>query len=683
VKWTIRRKFLAVMSTLLASCLGVYLLMAVTVFKSDKVQLVFDLNRSQVSNLTSELETQFNGVSEKLKIFALLPPQLQSKMAADLLSENSDVVAVAIFKTSEAQPERSYYQDKFLETYGLDKAFFAKIMTDNPIPFSDITVRGEEIWNASGSGGPPLIGYGRLVVMQDERGMPLEQWAVVGFVKLDRLLKSVSIVHLSEIFVANRKGQILVHPKAELLLTRPQINDDPLFIEASQMKAKITVVNREVGNDRVLAALAKGFNDQIYVVARASEAQVFHVVKDLSVQTALFGSIVLTLVILFAFLLSRSLTENIAALVDGMENVAKGDLTTSIRLRGRDETVMLANSFNQMIHDLKESRDALETMNRELDQKVKERTLQLEEQNKKVKEVQEALIRTTRLASVGELAGRTAHEVLNPLTILLTRAGLVQKKVAADQQLSLLEEIRQAWSNEFREGGFEKLMASWKSQSKIMPGKNLFQEDLENVEKVAGALKTQQKQITADIEFIKNEGERIAKIINSMRRMGHLESDTKPFSIHEILDDCCQIMNDLFEQKGCRIEKAYAEGTDICVVDRDEMIQAITNLMRNSLYAIQSGAMTVRTWILAQEFWIDIEDNGAGIAPENQSRLFGSFTTKTPDQGTGLGLGIARRFVREFGGDIEFVSSEPGQKTVFRIRLPLQQEDSKAKGVAA
>ena len=75
--WSIRLKFLLVMCGLLGLCLGVYLFMAITVFKSDKTQLVFDLNRSQVSNLTSELETQFGGVSDKLKLFALLPSAMQ------------------------------------------------------------------------------------------------------------------------------------------------------------------------------------------------------------------------------------------------------------------------------------------------------------------------------------------------------------------------------------------------------------------------------------------------------------------------------------------------------------------------------------------------------------------------------------------------------------------------------
>jgi signal transduction histidine kinase len=617
-------------------------------------------------------------------------------MAEDLFSEGSDIVSVGIYKSQSQQPVRTFTQQKFLETYGFDEQFFNTLIAENPIPFTNILRQGEDMWNASVKKGPPLIGYGRLVVVQDRAGHPIEQWAVVGFVKLDRFLKAVSIVHLSQIYVANRRGEVLVQPDAKGLLDHPRSDRDPIFREAMEAKAKISLINRELEDGRVLAAFGKGYNDQLFVIAKASEGEVFQVVKDFITRTLLFGSIVLTLVILAAFLLSRSLTENIALLVERMESVRGGDLTTTIQLKGRDETITLAQTFNQMIHDLKDSRDALEGMNRELDQKVKERTAQLEEQHQKVKDVQEALIRTTRLASVGEIAGRTAHEVLNPLTILLTRVGLMQKRVTTSQteQLGLMDEIRQAWSKDFKDGGFESLVKNWKSPSEILPKTNLFQEDLQNLEKVAGELRDQNKNIGNDILFIKAEAERIGKIINAMRRLGNSKSEAKPQSVHAILSDCCYIMADLFEQRSFDLQRDFQAAQFMSVVDRDELIQAVTNLMRNSLQALEDEknsksagekkmGMAIRTRNDGANIVIDIEDNGIGITPENQVRLFeSSFTTKKLEDGTGLGLGISRRFVRGYGGDIEFVSSEPGRKTVFRIRLPLEHQQEKQGAVA-
>lgn len=690
MKWSIRLKFLLVMSGLLAVCLGVYLLMAVTVFKSDKTELVYDLNRSQVSNLASEVETRLQGVSEKLKLFAQLPPKMQGKLAQDLFSDDSEVVAVTIFKADGSMPLRSFTQGKFLEAYGLEEESFHKMIEITPVPFANILKEGEDLWNASAAGGPPLIGYGRLVVLQDERGVPVDQWAVIGYMKLDRFLKSVSIVRLSNIVISNRRGEILVEPDAQVLAQKPTIKEHPLFKLALDAKTRLSVTNSEFEGARWLAAYAKAFNGNVVVLARAPETEVFRVVRDLAVRTLLFGSIVLTLVILASFLISRSLTQNIEMLTERMAAVSNGDLSTLIRLKGRDETIQLAATFNQMIGDLKTSRDDLEKMNRELDQKVKDRTAQLEEQNLKVKEAQEALLRTTRLASVGELAGRTAHEVLNPLTSLLTRAGLMQKRVSNDysSQLSLLTEIKGAWKKDYQEGGFEQLVKNWKAPSQIDPKKSLFEEDLENLEAIAKDLEQQNQSIGGDTQFIREEGGRIGKIINSMRRLGHVKSDVRSHALHAVLNDCCHIMADLFDQHGFKIEKNFEAKADLVQVDRDEVIQAVTNLMRNSLHAmVEAGRdrqtksrLQLRTRNEGGQVFVEIEDNGVGISAENQAQLFeSSFTTKSPDEGTGLGLGISRRFVRAYGGEIEFVSSNPFEKTVFRIRFPIEER----KGAAA
>src|SRR6185312_3719778 len=167
-------------------------------------------------------------------------------------------------------------------------------------------------------------------------------------------------------------------------------------------------------------------------------------------RSLIFALIVITTAFLAAVMLSRSLTQPLAVLVDRMDLVSQGDLSTQIHLKTHDETAILAESFNKMIGDLKTSHDQLQEINRDLDLKVKDRTRQLEEQHHVVKEAQEALLRTTRLASAGEIAGKAAHEVLNPLTSLLTRVGIMERKIKNEMvpQLSVLKEIKQAWDKD-------------------------------------------------------------------------------------------------------------------------------------------------------------------------------------------------------------------------------------------
>lgn len=686
VRFSIRYKFLGVMTVLLMACVCVYLLIAVKVFKSDKTELVFDLNRSQVSNLASEFETQFSGVSEKFKLFAVFSEQGAKKAwLQELFSSDSDVVFVSLFKNKELTKNK-FKSKSYKETYGLsDNYFEEKVLKTSEVPFEKIQKNNQAFWNATVANGPPLIGFGRSVVLENEQGHVVDQMAVVGFIKADRFMKALSLVNLSQIKIVNKDGEVL-------LPTRGEINS-PLFKLALTGKTKTSVVNiDDQKGEKILGAYSKVFENQVFVLAEASEEKAFYAVSQLIQRSLIFSLIVMTAAFLAAILLSRSLTKPLSALVDRMSMAAEGDLSTQIHLGTQDEIGVLAESFNQMIFDLKESRDQLEEINRDLDQKVKERTRQLEEQNRAVKEAQEALLRTTRLASVGEIAGRAAHEVLNPLTSLLTRVGIMEKKIKGEMapHIQVLHDIHSAWSRDYAEGGFDRLLDSWKQPSAIATDMTLWQEDLQNIQGFEKSMSSGLIGLQSDTEFLAKEGGRINKIINGMRKLSVTQSDRKPCSLHEILQECSLIMGDLFNQKNCKIVHDFQSESDLVEVDRDEVIQAMTNLMRNSLHAMEDayhgaagkGVLRISSAKVGSEIQVYFEDNGAGISSENQQKLFqGQFSTKNPDQGTGLGLGISRRFIRSSGGDVEFVSSIPNSKTVFLIRIPLFQVNSK--GVAA
>jgi signal transduction histidine kinase len=697
--FSIRFKFLIVMSMLLAACVCVYLLIAVKVFKSDKTELVFDLNRSQVSNMASELDTQFEGISDKFKLYAMLSSSGENRWVGDLFTKESDVVFVSMYRDSQDktlphQLLRKYENKTYRETYGLNADYFEKnLPAQREIPFPRIFKNGEAVWNATIKDGPALVGFGRRVVVEDSRGAAVDQMAVVGYIRLDRVLKSVSLVKLSEVTVANLEGEVLASGNAEVLRGNSLLIDQPLFQAALQAKTRTSVINFDRQGQKILGAFSKAHNDHIIVLAQADEKLAFGAVTSLVERSLIFALIVITTAFLAAVLLSRSLTQPLEVLVDRMDLVSQGDLSTQIQLQTHDETAILAESFNKMIGDLKTSRDQLEEINRDLDLKVKDRTRQLEEQNRVVKEAQEALLRTTRLASAGEIAGKAAHEVLNPLTSLLTRVGIMERKIKNEMlpSLGLLKEIKQAWDKDYREGGFEKMLQIWKGPSTVNAGQTLWDEDLGNIEAVAGGLEQQLSALSGDSEFLAREGARINKIINGMRKLSIVRSDKKKHSAHELLKDCSHIMADLFAQRNYQIKHEFEASDDLLMVDRDEFVQAITNLMRNSLQAmdeartqhkLEHGALTVHTSLENNELRIHITDNGVGINEENQAQLFkNQFTTKSPDEGTGLGLGISRRFIRAYGGDIEFVSSIPFQKTTFCIRLPLY--DASAKEVAA
>ena len=102
------------------------------------------------------------------------------------------------------------------------------------------------------------------------------------------------------------------------------------------------------------------------------------------------------------------------------------------------------------------------------------------------------------------------------------------------------------------------------------------------------------------------------------------------------------------------------------------------NLLVNASHAIEErGTITIRSGQKSDEVWVEVEDTGKGIAPENLQKIFDPFfTTKPIGKGTGLGLSLSYGIIQKHHGRIE-VSSEVGKGTTFRVWLPLAQTTEK------
>jgi len=683
-KFSIRYKFLAVMSLLLGICVLIYLSIATITFREDKERLVYDLNKNMVLNLASEIETQFKSYSDKLTLFALLHDKSDDVNATvqDLLKTDKNIAFVSLaFSSTPDKTYRAYFNDEFLETYGIQKDFFENdLAAARPIPFGLIQQSGQEIWNATIPNGPPLIGFGRSVIQEAKDGSVVQRWAVVSYIRIDSLLKMISDVRSNEVFLTNHKGELLAHPKNSELLKYKESITWPLIAKAITSPTKLSIGSFKSENSEVFGGFSKTFSDRMIVLSQMPRKRAFEAVDTLLIRSLVVSLFVVTLAFLCSLIFSRSLTQPLEVLMEGMAKVSEGDLTTNITVSTSDEISVLANSFNTMIKDLKSSRNQLEEINRDLEKKVLDRTQKLAEQNRAIKETQEALIRTSRLAAIGEIAGNAAHEVLNPLTSLLTRVKKVQNRFGkeARRDTTVLREIWSAWSTDYTKGGFETLITNWKAPSTIDPSKSLWEEDIQNVKSVVAQWESEIVVLLQDTDFVINEAQRINKIVSGMRTLSTVRTELKEHSAHQLLKECINIMGDLYNQAQINIVLETQTDHDEVLVDKDEFIQSVTNLLRNSQQAIKTasnvtGKVMIKTLQENRQLIIDISDNGSGISLENQTKLLRTqFTTKSKEEGTGLGLGISRRFMRAFGGDLEFVSSTPSVLTTFRIRLPLQ-----------
>jgi len=144
--------------------------------------------------------------------------------------------------------------------------------------------------------------------------------------------------------------------------------------------------------------------------------------------------------------------------------------------------------------------------------------------------------------------------------------------------------------------------------------------------------------------------------------------------VHDVLDHSLRLMQHQVNGKLITLQRHYQAEPDTVRGDDAQLQQAFMNLLINALEAMgTNGVLTVKTEMMkdeggGQQLWINIQDTGVGIAPENLERLFEPFFT-TKRNGTGLGLAISHRIVLEHHGLLR-VQSDPGKGSTFSLSLP-------------
>jgi two-component system NtrC family sensor kinase len=186
----------------------------------------------------------------------------------------------------------------------------------------------------------------------------------------------------------------------------------------------------------------------------------------------------------------------------------------------------------------------------------------------------------------------------------------------------------------------------------------------------------------ADVEDslaqIRLQIDRCAKITHAILKFGRQgESSVKDLRLEEFIPEITAMVSKKASVNGIALEENVAEGTPIIHIDPAQLQQVLLNLFNNAMDAIgerhgsSGGALRVETGAGENgQAVIRVQDNGAGISPENLQKVFRPFfTTKPVGQGTGLGLSVCYGIINSMGGTME-VNSEKGVGTTFVIRLP-------------
>ncbi|MDZ7703566.1 MAG: ATP-binding protein [Trueperaceae bacterium] len=202
-----------------------------------------------------------------------------------------------------------------------------------------------------------------------------------------------------------------------------------------------------------------------------------------------------------------------------------------------------------------------------------------------------------------------------------------------------------------------------------------FSEVLE--EEMFGPLNDQQKQYIHDIY---ESGKHLLSLINdvldvSKIEAGKMEMGLEPVDLTDLAQDALRLVRERSERRGISLETDLPDTIAPLSADPRKLKQALLNYLSNAIkFTDEGGTVTLRIRDDAEHVSVEVEDTGIGIAPEDQQRLFKPFVQLDASlarqyEGTGLGLLLTRRLVELHGGTV-WVDSEPGQGSVFGMRLP-------------
>ncbi len=469
--------------------------------------------------------------------------------------------------------------------------------------------------------------------------------------ELENLIKGVALSDdIVYVKIAAEDGRVLAETgrdmmtKATLLSspTETEQNDSLLFshylyrsesgTEFIELRHQVRTLRKEISKEN-LGAVAVSGSSGGSVYEKIGEVRIGLTLANLNreISKSQTAAILLTLMVVLSAIIImtafvRIIVRPIESLAEAADKISKGDLSKTVEITWKDEIGRLAISFNRMIASLKKSQQDIEEYNRTLEEKIIERTRELEG-------AQAQLVQSEKMAAIGQLAAGVAHELNNPLGGILGYAQFSLEKIEN-------KEIH-----------------------------DLTPKDMESYKRYLRDIETQSRRCKAIVQNLLKFSRTSQTVEFQELDINQVLEETLTFIDHQLM------MNQITLRKTIDRNIAKTQGNP------GQLQQVFTNIIINAMHASKPGSeIAIATRFLpplgefAGAVEITVADQGTGISEENLKKIFEPFfTTKEVGKGTGLGLSVSYGIIKEHGGEIR-VKSKIGQGSIFTIILPLEKK---------
>jgi len=380
------------------------------------------------------------------------------------------------------------------------------------------------------------------------------------------------------------------------------------IVSASQIKRDLVEVSSPLYLEDLNTQKVGGAVSIIFSLSK-TYAQIARVRNNILFMAVIIIGAFCLLIILF---FKRKILTPVNDLIDITEAIKKSDFSKRCRIHNDDEIGKLAEEFNNMITELERSKKEIENFNVQLQDKVVEVSDEL-------KEKQSQLLESEKMASLGALSSGIAHEINNPLGVILGHTQMLLR--------------------EFKEKG-----------------------ELENPKEAEGLL-----------ESIEQYTKRCSHIVKSLlqftrkRELQFIETD-----VEAAIDNSVLFVSGKLSSKEINVVKKLSKKIPRALADSIQLEQVFINILLNAEQSMEkSGKIEITAKPDGDMVIITFEDNGPGISEEHLSKIFDPFfSTKEPGQGVGLGLSVSYGIIKAHNGKIE-IKSEDQKGTIVEIRLPI------------